>query len=697
MTRYKPKMLLSLLLALVMVVTMLPMTALAADDTELTEAQTEEVCTDENCTHEHEQSGETEASDVYEIQSDTEITETVDPVVTDEVLTTESPEVSDEAQNSGFEWDFDADCGELFIYGTGAPETFTSADDQPWAAFRERIVAVHMDDYDGLTVDSIAYWFSGCVNLEYAEIAASVREIGYHAFNNCKSLQSLVFFHEDSFPSLVQGAFTTNHPIDWTKGYDPRLHITVMEDGMLDNICAYDWGADDCPVTASNDYGGAATYSLTAASLAATRAVGYCSSCKTTCAYTEAYEQWTASVHCHRLWCSNCGYDQAGGVLGEAHVFSHYNSSYDRCTYCGYLTACTCTPACTHPSYTTTWVTSCQWERYCSSCGAYLGSGTTHGPYTYGSWTYYSASQHRRSYTCSYGDSGTYYEYGNHSLTTQYSQYSGTQHSVRSYCATCSSYVGSTSYANHSFTYGAWQSYSATQHRRLKTCSVCGYSEYEYSSHALSYGSWTNYSASQHRRSVSCSTCGYSTTETANHSLVYGGWTAISDAQHQRTITCSGCSYSNTDTGNHTDADGDGYCDDCGYAMTRFSVTVPASLTMTVSKYGEVYTSDNAVIVNNSTGAVEVTAVTVSAVNGWTLVPYNTGMATAKVDTKLIGFSLNGAQSATTGSSETLSFPGTWSIPAGNSLSLSYDAVVSAMSEAVNEQVLTVVFVLEWA
>ena len=155
MTRYKPKMLLSLLLALVMVVTMLPMTALAADDTELTEAQTEEVCTDENCTHEHEQTGETEASDVYEIQSDTEITETVDPVVTDEVLTTESPEVSDEAQNSGFEWDFDADCGELFIYGTGAPETFTSADDQPWAAFRERIVAVHMDDYDGLTVDSI--------------------------------------------------------------------------------------------------------------------------------------------------------------------------------------------------------------------------------------------------------------------------------------------------------------------------------------------------------------------------------------------------------------------------------------------------------------------------------------------------------------------------------------------------------------
>ena len=697
MTRYKPKMLLSLLLALVMVVTMLPMTALAADDTELTEAQTEEVCTDENCTHEHEQAGETEASDVYEIQSDTEITETVDPVVTDQVLTTESPEVSDEAQNSGFEWDFDADCGELFIYGTGAPETFTSADDQPWAAFRERIVAVHMDDYDGLTVDSIAYWFSGCVNLEYAEIAASVREIGYHAFYNCHALHDVILLHKASAPVFVQGAFDTKHPLEWATDYDPRLHITVADDSILDAICSYDWGADDCPLTASTSFysGSASTFALTATAYAS--AVGYCSSCKTTCAYTLAYEQWTDSVHCIRHWCSNCGYDQCGGVNAGSHSFSHYNSSYDRCTYCGYLTACTCTPACTHPSYTTTWVTNCQWERYCSSCGAYLGSGTSHGPYTYGNWTYFSTSQHRRSYTCSHGDSGTYYEYGNHSLTTQYSQYNATQHSVRSYCSTCGSYVGSTSYANHSFTYGAWQTYSATQHQRLKTCSVCGYSEYEYASHALSYGSWTNYSASQHRRSVSCSTCGYSSYEYANHSLTYSAWASISATQHQRTITCSGCSYSNTDTGNHTDADGDGYCDDCGYAMTRFSVTVPASLTMTVSKYGEVYTSDNAVIVNNSTGAVEVTAVTVSAANGWTLVPYNTGMATAKVDTKLIGFSLNGAQSATTGSSETLSLTGTWSIPTGSSLPLSYDAVVSAMSEAVNEQVLTVVFVLEWA
>jgi hypothetical protein len=60
---------------------------------------------------------------------------------------------------------------------------------------------------------------------------------------------------------------------------------------------------------------------------------------------------------------------------------------------------------------------------------------------------------------------------------------------------------------------------------------------------------------------------------------------------------------------------------------------------MTVSKYGEVYTADNAVIVNNSTGTVAISGVTIQAENGWTLVPYSSNMANTKVDSKLIGFS----------------------------------------------------------
>jgi hypothetical protein len=721
MTFFKTKPLLSLLLALVMVVTMLPMTALAAEANDEPEntAQTEHICSDEACVHE---------SAVYEIQPDTapgictdeacshehEIEEQLDdthapddetPPEVEEIPEApvkepeeepapEAPEVTEVPDNSPFSWEIDAD-GTLYISGSGYVDPFYSPDDQPWADVRNDIVAVVIDDYDGLTASNIAYWFSGCTNLVYAEIPGSVYEIGADAFAGCVSLHELVLLHDTVAPRFVTGAFFAERTLEWAADYDPRLQITVsnsLADEMLDAICAFDWYAENCPIHATAGSSRAA-FTL----MAATRAsgVGTCSVCKVTCSYTEAYEQWTATVHCHRLWCSNCGYDQAGGVLGEAHVFYHYNSSYDRCSYCGYLTACTCAPSCSHTSTTTTWVTSCRWERYCSNCGAYVSSGTTHGPYDYGSWQYYSTSQHRRYYTCTYGDSGTYYEYGSHSTSTSYGQYSATQHSVSSYCSTCASTIGSTSYANHSFTYGSWQSYNGTQHRRLKSCSTCGYSSYEYQNHALTAGAWASISDTQHRRTLSCS-CGYSTTETANHALTYGAWTAVSDAQHQRTGSCS-CGYSATDTGAHTDANGDGYCDDCGYEMTRFSVTVPASLTLTVSKQGVVYAANNATIVNNSTGAVEITGLTVSTANGWTLVPYSTNMAAEKVDAKLIGFALNDARSANIGTSEALALTGAWSIPSGDSFALDYHAAVSATSAAISEQVLTVVFVLEWA
>ncbi|MBE6931658.1 MAG: hypothetical protein E7463_15420 [Ruminococcaceae bacterium] len=131
--------------------------------------------------------------------------------------------------------------------------------------------------------------------------------------------------------------------------------------------------------------------------------------------------------------------------------------------------------------------------------------------------------------------------------------------------------------------------------------------------------------------------------------------------------------------------------------MARFSVTVPASLTLAVSKYGEVFCADNAGIVNNSTAAVKVSGVTANAVNGWTLVPYETNMANAKVNARQIGLFLNGAVTLTTGTTETLVLDTGWTIAEANSMPLSCDAVVSAYSEPVSEQVLTLVFVLNWA
>ena len=60
-----------------------------------------------------------------------------------------------------------------------------------------------------------------------------------------------------------------------------------------------------------------------------------------------------------------------------------------------------------------------------------------------------------------------------------------------------------------------------------------------------------------------------------------------------------------------------------------------------------------------------------------------------------IGFAIGGAQSVNHGDSEALSLTGDWSIGAGSTMPLDYDANVSATSVGIDEQVLSVVFVVE--
>ena len=73
-------------------------------------------------------------------------------------------------------------------------------------------------------------------------------------------------------------------------------------------------------------------------------------------------------------------------------------------------------------------------------------------------------------------------------------------------------------------------------------------------------------------------------------------------------------------------------------------------------------------------------------------------MAHQKVDAKLVGFSLNGDATATSGEEEKLSLTGDWTIPQNDSLDLDYDAVISAVSQAVeNETILSAIFVLKWS
>ena len=127
-----------------------------------------------------------------------------------------------------------------------------------------------------------------------------------------------------------------------------------------------------------------------------------------------------------------------------------------------------------------------------------------------------------------------------------------------------------------------------------------------------------------------------------------------------------------------------------------FSVTVPVTLPLVVDESGEVHTG-SAEIINASTGTVVVSSVSISTKNGWQLVPFDTDMAHAKVDAKQLGFKINDSVTTKTGDAETFSLTSPWTIAENGKLPLSYDAVVSAVSQPVTEQdVLSVVFVLEW-
>ncbi len=128
-----------------------------------------------------------------------------------------------------------------------------------------------------------------------------------------------------------------------------------------------------------------------------------------------------------------------------------------------------------------------------------------------------------------------------------------------------------------------------------------------------------------------------------------------------------------------------------------FSVVVPVSLPVGMDQNGNIFTSDNVAIVNNSSGDVIVSSIYVSSKNGWSLVSYDTNMAYKKVDSQFVGLHMNGSSTTSQGAAEYLTLTGDWGIAEGSELALDYDAVLSASSsEITGTEILDIVFVLEW-
>ena len=691
----------------------------------------------------------------------------------------------------------------LTISGSGDCEPFTSKDDQPWAAVRDQITQVWFDDMDALRIADLAYWFEDCVNLTTAEIPSTTPTIGKHAFYNCPKLSTLtIYYGEDILESIGEEAFWRETDsgdtlyIGYLIGY-PKSSVPFHD---------YDWSSSNrneryfYDLYGSNSGG---TMSASDVSLTSTGSIiGNCPSCgKYSFQGTYVEVAHSSRGHANYNECYLCHYVQyLGTYTYKSHGAGGYGSG--TCPDCG-----------SH-----TWVLQSQQAATCISNGY-------------------------RSYSCACGQTKneTIYATGHSYSYGSWEQYSASQHRREAYCRNCGD--SDYEYASHSMSYGSWSNSSSSQHSRSATCRTCGYSTTEYSSHSYSTGSWSKYSDTQHRRSKTCSGCGASTYDYADHSYSYGSWVSDNETQHKRSKTCSACGDSSYEYADHTDANGDGKCDDCGatvsltitwdagtnggtidgkasitttgkpnatataptstpvkaghafkgwytsasggslyntvtitaaktfyaqftansYTLTWdlgngtteetkqtygekltlpteptrknaeflgwfteanggtqvdantiyktdgdstyyahweitevFSVTVPVTLPLIVDEGGEVHVGA-AEIINASTGDVIVSSVSISTKNGWQLVPYTTDMAHAKVDAKQLGFKINDSVTTKTGDAETFSLTSPWTIAENGKLPLSYDAVVSAVSQPVTEQdVLSVVFVLEW-
>ena len=422
--------------------------------------------------------------------------------------------------------------------------------------------------------------------------------------------------------------------------------------------------------------------------------------CSGYCTYSyDNYRPNDEDTHFYSVYCTGCGIS-GGVVLEDSHTFRN-----GECIYCGYEESSGgggWEPDYCYHDWTYREWDGCYWYEFCEDCGDLVDMGVSHGVTVYDDWEYYNRSEHRRYAYCRDCGEGEY-EYDWHDTREEYEQYTSTQHRVVDYCSTCDSNVGTATYASHSFSCGAWTDYSDTQHRRTKSCS-CGYSTYEYADHADTNGDGKCDGCSKELTvyvDVTLDACGgvleddsvtviFGDTygelpEPTREGYTFDGWYT---AEKGGTLVTSGTEVSDKD--DHTLY--------AHWTLTKvFSVTVPAGLPLAVTEDGVVTSSTDAAIANNSTCDVRVTGISLRTENGWTLVPFTYNMAGAKVDSKLIGFAIGNVASTAEGDSESLALTGDWSIGAGSTLPLDYDANVSATSVGINEQVLTVVFVVEEA
>ena len=130
------------------------------------------------------------------------------------------------------------------------------------------------------------------------------------------------------------------------------------------------------------------------------------------------------------------------------------------------------------------------------------------------------------------------------------------------------------------------------------------------------------------------------------------------------------------------------------YNTANLRVTVPTVLPVSVDSDNNVTVANNAKIINNSIGQVDVTNAVLSGNNSWTLSEFDTDFKNVPVGTKQYGFKLQGYNVPVSGNAYNNQF-GT--IAGNASLDLSYDANVAIQSEATKDaEIGNIVFTVAW-
>lgn len=127
-----------------------------------------------------------------------------------------------------------------------------------------------------------------------------------------------------------------------------------------------------------------------------------------------------------------------------------------------------------------------------------------------------------------------------------------------------------------------------------------------------------------------------------------------------------------------------------------FDVTVPMILPVSIDNAGVVTTADNAKIENNSSGSVIVTDVEFTTKNEWIRDTYGADYSATPVNSKLIGFVINGCETDATNGLAFIqtAFP---SIARDAELAIIYDATVAPQAAALDDvAVADVVFTIGW-